>query len=510
VPNRVPKRSRGTKKGRRAALPTISARIADQVAIEPTADGKILVRVNDQSMSLGSFGASAAELAQKLRTGLPLASFASRGHETDKAIDQLVRRLAHHGLLEYVLPRPRGARVGKDKARKDQAGTDQVVIEPQLADYWPQPQPLNDADILALSRFAYMRRRGDEMVLESPRAGALFRICDPRLAEMLAVLAMPQQIKRLRQLDSFCGLELIALLLDCDILFKIKRGGESGLRTSEGDDDLVLWDFHDLVFHTRSTEGRHANPLGGTYAYAGIAPALPAVRPDWPGEKIDLSKFLGSDAQAPTPIATLLRERESTRDFDEEQPIALSELSRFLASTARVLLKLKSGSSFGDDGGPEVEYALRPYPSAGSCYELELYVAVDKCEGLPQGFYHYGAEAHTLVPLDVEERERATLLEQAAFAMGASSLPQVLITIAARFGRVSWKYSSIAYGLILKDVGVLTQTFYLMATDMGLGGCAIGSINIDLFEKMTGIGFHVEGPVGQFALGRVVKSDGTG
>jgi SagB-type dehydrogenase family enzyme len=71
---------------------------------------------------------------------------------------------------------------------------------------------------------------------------------------------------------------------------------------------------------------------------------------------------------------------------------------------------------------------------------------------------------------------------------------------------VSWKYSSIAYALILKDVGVLTQTLYLMATDMGLGGCAIGSVNIDLFAKLTGIEFHVEGAVGQFALGRGATS----
>ncbi len=84
--------------------------------------------------------------------------------------------------------------------------------------------------------------------------------------------------------------------------------------------------------------------------------------------------------------------------------------------------------------------------------------------------------------------------------------PQILITIAARFGRMSWKYSSIAHALILKDVGVLMQTFYLMATDMGLGGCAIGITNIDLFAKMTGIEFHVEGPVGQFAIGRGAKA----
>ena len=98
----------------------------------------------------------------------------------------------------------------------------------------------------------------------------------------------------------------------------------------------------------------------------------------------------------------------------------------------------------------------------------------------------------------------------AEFAMYAPGVPQVLITIAARFDRTAWTYSSIAYSLVLKDVGVLTQTLYLMATDIGLGGCAIGSINIDLFAKMTGLEFHVEGPVGQFALGRGRKPESPG
>ncbi len=59
-------------------------------------------------------------------------------------------------------------------------------------------------------------------------------------------------------------------------------------------------------------------------------------------------------------------------------------------------------------------------------------------------------------------------------------------------------------------MGVLTQTFYLAATDMGLGGCAIGIVNIDLFAKMTGIEFYAEGPVGQFAIGRTKKSGASG
>ena len=178
---------------------------------------------------------------------------------------------------------------------------DLVVIEPQTADYWPRTPQLGNADILVLSRFAYLRRRGNEMVLESPRAGALFRICDPKIATAVAMLSTPQQIKRLRRQDGFPGVELLALLVDCQILFKIDAAGDSGLRPTEGDDNLVLWDFHDLLFHTRSTEGRHANPLGGVYPYAGLISPLPAVRPRWPGKKIDLRKF--SAAQSASDLA---------------------------------------------------------------------------------------------------------------------------------------------------------------------------------------------------------------
>jgi SagB-type dehydrogenase family enzyme len=114
------------------------------------------------------------------------------------------------------------------------------------------------------------------------------------------------------------------------------------------------------------------------------------------------------------------------------------------------------------------------------------------------------------VSICVRQEDFELLLQAAALAMGEAGLPQILITIAARFGRVSWKYSSIAYALILKNVGVLIQTLYLMAADMGLGGCAIGIANIDLFSKLTGLEFYVEGPVGQFAVGRGVKSGVSG
>jgi len=336
--------------------------------------------------------------------------------------------------------------------------------------------------------------------MESPRAGALFRIADPKIAAALAALSTPQKISRYRKERGFPGLELLGLLMDCQILFKLREGDTDGLRPSEGDPNLVLWDFHDLLFHTHSTEGRQANPLGGLYSYSDLMAPLPAVRSPWPGQAIDLNSASAA-ATAPSPFATLLDARHSIRDFDDGHPIALGEVATLLQTAARVRAKWTAPSDMGEDG-PEVSYAARPYPSGGAAYELELYLAVNTCEGLARGFYHYDADRHALTPIEARPQDLDGQLSDAEFAIGASGVPQILIVIAARFGRVSWKYSSVAYSLILKDVGVLMQTLYLAATDIGLGGCAIGTNNIDRFARMTGLEFSVEGPVGQFALGR--------
>jgi SagB-type dehydrogenase family enzyme len=457
------------------------------------ADGSIAAVSSDYSVSLGQFSAAAIARAGHLATGLPLASLAGKSALAQQ-VHALVRRLAQHGLLDYRLFSPRDAQ-------------DLVVIEPQIAEYWPQRAKLSSGDTIVLSRFAYLRRRGNGMVLESPRAGALFRICHPAIAATLAALSQPQKIGKLRKQGASLNLHLLGLLLDSEMLIKLDAKDRDGLGVNEGDRNLVLWDFHDLVFHTRSTEGRHANPVGGTYAHAGAIPPLPAVRPPWPGKKISLDKF-ATPEQPASPFAKLLRERHSTRDFDDQHPVTLAELAQFLGTTARVLSEWKSGADV--DGVPEITYSSRPYPAAGSAYELELYLTVSNCEGLARGLYHYDAGGHALVAIDASAMQLQALSAAAEFAMDASGPPQILITIAARFGRISWKYSSIAYSLILKDVGCMIQTFYLAATDMGLDGCAIGTGNIDLFAKMTGLAFHVEGPVGQFALGRGRKAAGPG
>ena len=105
--------------------------------------------------------------ARNLTDGLPLASFAGKS-AIAREVDVLVHRLARNGLLEYRLSFPRDEQV-------------LVVIEPQVPEYWPQRAKLGESDTVVLSRFADLRRRGNEMVSKSPRAGALFELAIPPL-----------------------------------------------------------------------------------------------------------------------------------------------------------------------------------------------------------------------------------------------------------------------------------------------------------------------------------------
>src|SRR5262249_35743879 len=152
------------------------------------------------------------------------------------------------------------------------------------------------------------------IVLESPRAGALFRLCNPRLATAIASLSTPQRLDQLRKQNEYPGDELLALLVTSRIVVVVEEGG--GTRLAEGDHSLALWDFHDLLFHARSTAGRHANPVGGYYPYAGVIAPLPAVRPSWSGEKIALGPDEATEQGEISHVAKLLRERQSTRLFD--------------------------------------------------------------------------------------------------------------------------------------------------------------------------------------------------
>jgi SagB-type dehydrogenase family enzyme len=77
----------------------------------------------------------------------------------------------------------------------------------------------------------------------------------------------------------------------------------------------------------------------------------------------------------------------------------------------------------------------------------------------------------------------------------------VLLIITARFGRVSWKYRGMSYATVLKDVGALMQTMYLVATAMELAPCALGGGDAERFARVIGSDYFSETSVGEFLIG---------
>ena len=63
-----------------------------------------------------------------------------------------------------------------------------------------------------------------------------------------------------------------------------------------------------------------------------------------------------------------------------------------------------------------------------------------------------------------------------------------------------------AYAASLKNAGVLMQTLYLVATAMGLAGCALGGGDSDLFAAAAGTDYFAEPAVGEFMLGTLPEA----
>jgi SagB-type dehydrogenase family enzyme len=173
------------------------------------------------------------------------------------------------------------------------------------------------------------------------------------------------------------------------------------------------------------------------------------------------------------------------------------ELGELLYRGARVRSVIDSTAA----GKPLASTSDRPYPSGGAAYELDLYVTVHECVGIPRGVYHYDPLDHRLEMVDADLAMIDELLESGRVNANLDGPPPVLITMTARFRRLSWMYSGLAYALALKNVGVLTQTLYLVSTAMGLGACALGSVDIDTAARAFGTNWLVESSVGEFIVG---------
>ncbi|RLK59481.1 SagB family peptide dehydrogenase [Actinokineospora cianjurensis] len=333
---------------------------------------------------------------------------------------------------------------------------------------------------LVLSRFAVMRREGDGLVVESPVAWAQMHIHDPQLAAILmgADGGSASGVRTRFEKD----LRLSGLL--------VPAGSEETNPASS------QWRSHELWFHQRSRRGNggyFGAGYGRTQWAHGAMDLLPARRTSFSAPAIELYRpELAALRLEDTTLTTAVEERRSVRVHDDTSPMTADQLGEFLFRCARVR------GTFVADG---IEYASRPLPSGGGVAELELYPVVRQVEGLAPGMYHYDSHAHQLRMARGPGHEVTRLLRTAAHTAVVQTRPQVLIVISARFGRLMRTYEEMPYSIVLKHVGVLYQTMYLVATAMGLAPCGLGGGDAAAFTAAIGADPLMEASVGEFMLG---------
>ncbi|MFI6604808.1 SagB family peptide dehydrogenase [Nonomuraea sp. NPDC050536] len=340
------------------------------------------------------------------------------------------------------------------------------------------PAPLPAGTRVRLSRFAMSRLHQGDLVLESPLSMLRVRWHSDEAWRFMVGLSAGRAASGVT--DAFIH---AAGLLEVDI--------GSGFHES---DVLRQWEFHDLLFHSRSRLGRHGEPFGATYPFKGEIPPRPAMKQPPAGPVVELPEpDLDAVSEHDPAFTAVLEQRRSIREYGQ-RPLRVDQVAEFLYRVARV-------RSLSKVEGLPYQASSRPYPSGGAAYDLELYLLVERCDGLARGIYHYDPLDHRLTGIEARPADLARILGNARSAAGLARSPDVMFVITSRFQRLAWKYRGLAYAATLKNVGVLYQTMYLVATAMGLAPCALGSGDSDLSARVLGLDYLEESAVGEFMLG---------
>jgi SagB-type dehydrogenase family enzyme len=209
-------------------------------------------------------------------------------------------------------------------------------------------------------------------------------------------------------------------------------------------------------FHMSTRDERYFDPVETGRALRRKARAVPL--PD-PVKHYPKAARLGFDPlRVERDLQRVLAERRTWRTFSR-RPLPLPVLGELLGWTSGV----QQWARLRGQG----ELPMKTSPSGGARHPLELYVCARRVDGLDPGIYHYAADDHCLERLVRHPRPARVrrYLPGQFFYEGASAL----LFFTAVFERYQWKYDSArAYRAVFIEAGHQCQTFYLLATDLGL------------------------------------------
>lgn len=192
-------------------------------------------------------------------------------------------------------------------------------------------------------------------------------------------------------------------------------------------------------------------------------------------------------------INTLL-DRQTVRSFKEKHQISIDELSTILYYVWGVTsCKLDVGIG---------KALFKTSPSGGARHPIEVYPCIFNVEGIESGIYHYSTLKHELKLLKKGDfRELAVEMAAGQDYVGD---PSVTFFYTACIERSLWKYESPrTYRVIMMDLGHLSQTFYLVASWLGLGAFFTGHLKDELVEKELNLDKNKEIVLGVSGLGGI-------
>ena len=189
-------------------------------------------------------------------------------------------------------------------------------------------------------------------------------------------------------------------------------------------------------------------------------------------------KLPSADRSSRYSLEEAVLQRRSRRHYSKAG-VSIQKLSNILYYSYGITGKLE-----------KTDLLLRAVPSGGGLYPIDIYISVNRVEGLEKGIYYYDSLEHELVFVnhnDLSEISKevsgyAAMLDTAAFTF----------ILGANFWRNQWKYHERGYRVILIDCGHVAQNLHMMSTAYDLGSCCLMGFVDDELNKLLGLDGIVE------------------
>ena len=192
----------------------------------------------------------------------------------------------------------------------------------------------------------------------------------------------------------------------------------------------------------------------------------------------------------PTLLDTLLQRRTTCRNYDTSRRLPCAMFSHVLH---RVF-----GAQAVHTVTNDVAIVKKTSPSAGGLHPTGAYLLIQHVEDIEPGLYHYHAGDHALEPMcSMSPDEAHTLALKILAHQDWFASAHAIVMYTPHFLRSFWKYRNHAkvYRAVTLDIGHLSQTLQISATEFGLGAFVTAAINEVDIEQALGLDAMRESPL---------------